>query len=605
MHKKTFTAVLGLTLFVSLNVFAASKRYIVVYKSNVGLQAMDNYMKKESSHALGKAKTLKNIKMMVLSPSNQAVVESFKKHPEVAAVVEEFVFPAPKPMSKTALKVSKAQSNQLNATVVGADPMTFQQGTKTPWGIMAVHAPAAWTASGAGSEAHVLVVDTGIDINHEALAGRFVKAKNFVPEMFFGFPVGDADETQFQDEVGHGTHVSGTVGAMYNDKTGFVGVAPKAKMSMGKVCAPDGCPSASIIEAINWGVQEKVDVITMSLGGAWPECTATYDECYAYYTKKGLPAQEADARAQRDVGMYESIKLEQTALDAAEQAGVMTIAASGNSGLDDGASPEIGYPARHSSTLAVGAVDVNLQRALFSQYGPQLAVVAPGVDVVSSIPMGSGLESSVKINMGGVETEVKSASFAGTKSIDTPASASLMDAGFGAPSDFAGKNFQGKFALISRGGTGADGKPLTFVVKLQNAMKAKAAGAIIYNNAAGIAPGTVGEDEIDFPMVIIEQATGQQIVAQLTAGQNVSATLQTLKTDYSAFQGTSMATPHVAGVAALVISTYKLSHNGQAPTPAMVRDLITKTAHPLAPNDLNQYGKGMVQADAAVTAAQQ
>ena len=65
-----------------------------------------------------------------------------------------------------------------------------------------------------------------------------------------------------------------------------------------------------------------------------------------------------------------------------------------------------------------------------------------------------------------------------------------------------------------------------------------------------------------------------------------------------------MATPHVAGVAALVISAYKLSHAGQVPTPAVVRDLIKNTATPLAPNDKNQFGHGFVQADAAVTAAQ-
>lgn len=598
MNIKRFTTLAALTFFASASVFAAaSKRYIVVYKSDVGMQAMDNYMKKESSKALGKTKSLKNVKMMLLTPSNSKVVESFKNHPEVADVVEEFMLPAPKPMSASSLNISKAQS-AVNTTVVAADPMTFQPGTKTPWGILAVNAPSAWTASGAGSEAHVLVIDTGIDVNHESLAGRFVKTKNFVPEIIFGMPIGDVDENAFQDDVGHGTHVSGTVGSSYNEKTGFVGVAPKAKLSMGKVCIPEGCPSGSIIEAINWGAQEKFDIITMSLGGPMPECTGTLEECIDYYLQKGMEYGEAEANAQADVNYYKTIKLEEAALASAEAAGVMTIAASGNSGTPDGGSPEIGYPARYDKTLSVGAVDSTIQRALFSQYGPQLDIVAPGVDVVSSIPTGSGKESVVKITIGGVETEVKSSSFNGVKVVMGTKSADLMDAGLGKPSDFTGKNFVGKFALIGRG-------EITFGEKVKNAMAAKAAGVLIYNNAAGVPSGTVGDGkEIDYPVAMIEQTVGQNIVTQLTAGQAASASVATVTTSYSAFQGTSMATPHVAGVAALVVSTYKLSHQGQAPTPAFVREVLMKTARPLLPNDNNQYGSGFVQADAAVAAAQ-
>ena len=70
-------------------------------------------------------------------------------------------------------------------------------------------------------------------------------------------------------------------------------------------------------------------------------------------------------------------------------------------------------------------------------------------------------------------------------------------------------------------------------------------------------------------------------------------------TDYASFQGTSMATPHVAGVAALVRAANK------SLTPAQVRDVLKNTATPLGPNDNNEYGRGMVNAEAAVAQAVQ
>ena len=64
-----------------------------------------------------------------------------------------------------------------------------------------------------------------------------------------------------------------------------------------------------------------------------------------------------------------------------------------------------------------------------------------------------------------------------------------------------------------------------------------------------------------------------------------------------------MATPHVAGVAALVISAYKMAHGGQTMAPAALRAMLSKTAFQLGPNTDNQYGAGIIQADAAVFAA--
>jgi subtilisin family serine protease len=78
----------------------------------------------------------------------------------------------------------------------------------------------------------------------------------------------------------------------------------------------------------------------------------------------------------------------------------------------------------------------------------------------------------------------------------------------------------------------------------------------------------------------------------------VNGSIAVIKTDYASFQGTSMATPHVVGVAALVRAANK------SLTPAQVRTLLKSTATQLSgPNDENQLGSGLVNAEAAVTQA--
>jgi subtilisin family serine protease len=462
--------------------------------------------------------------MLVVESSDAAAIKSLRQHPAIALVEEEIIHPAPQPMSTHG--------------TVSVLPTNKTKNMTMPWGILAVNAPDAWsTTRGAG--ARVMVLDTGLDIGHPAVKNQLEAGQNFT-----SFDVND-----ITDDVGHGTHVSGTILAdgLNGD---LVGVAPEAKLLMGKVCSAQGCSSIAIAEGINWAVQEKVSVVNMSLGGALMS--------------------EGEAQA----------------LVAAEQAGVMVVAASGNDGT-----AKVGYPAAFRTVLAVGAVDSTLKKAEFSQYGPELAVVGPGVDVISSVPRGTGRAATVTADLGKGLTEINATPFVGSP-LAQNAENEVVFAGLGQPQDFAGINVTGKFALISRG-------TISFADKVKNAIAAGAAGVIIYNNVPGLMQGTLTADgsETAVPAAMIEQSIGEAAKQLLAQGQAVRFSMSIDATDYASFQGTSMATPHVAGVAALVRAA------NPNLTPDQVRQLLKSTATKLGPNTNNEYGAGLVNAREAVAKA--
>lgn len=600
---------------------AQAKRYFVTYKSVQGYKMMDNYMKLESaSKPFVVSRSLKNIHAMIIDAPNVSVVDQLKSHPEVASVVEEYFIPAPKPVNGYHLSSAVSTSTTLNPTNTSANPDSFIQTKGTPWGIIAVKAPGAWGLSDAGANARVLVLDTGIDSSHPAVRHNIEQTQNFVSAPNDGSKM---DPANTQDDVGHGTHVSGTIAGNYNDQTGFVGVAPKVRLLMGKVCQPvvctdpkdpktckGGCSLLDIAAGIDWGIEKKVDVISMSLGVAYPEDPTAGIKCKLFDLKCHANKFSKRKAWEAQIGLIDQLAEPiRTSLANAEAVGVFTVAASGNSAKEadpkdpiahPATNPPIGYPAAADSVFAVGALDNKLTKTSFSQWGPALDITAPGAGVLSAVPLGTGRVSLVYILMNGQKTEIPSSAFGGTKEVLTPVTAELVYVGLGKPEDFLGKSLAGKFAFIQRG-------EITFVEKVKNAMNAGAAGAIIYNNADGVlSGGTIAEEgqpDKDFPVFGIEKSVGDTLAQSLQAGQSASSEVSILKTDYMAWDGTSMATPHVAGVAALAISAYRLSHGGKTIAPADLRALLQRTALPLGPNTNNEYGAGMVQAAAAVAAA--
>jgi subtilisin family serine protease len=286
------------------------------------------------------------------------------------------------------------------------------------WHLPSIQMPAAWDTS-TGQQVIVAVVDTGVDFRATDLAST-----SRLPG--YDFANDDNDPT---DDQAHGTHVAGTIAQSTNNGTGVAGVAFGAQILPVKVLGANGQGSyENIIKGIVYAVDQGAKVINLSLAG------------------------RAGSSALEDAMQYANSK------------GVVVVAAAGNSG---GA---VEFPAAYDEyVIGVGSVRFDSQRPTYSNFGPQVDVMAPGGDL-----------------------------------------------------------------SVDQNGDGyADGV-------LQQTFKT---------------PGTF---------------------------------------TYLFYEGTSMASPHVAGLAALLLS------RSPALTPAMVENLMVQSAKPAGPSDQN--GAGLIQAAAALAA---
>ncbi len=204
------------------------------------------------------------------------------------------------------------------------------------WGVKRIGAGAVHSYN-KGTGIKVAIIDSGIDYNHPDLAANYAG----------GYDIYNNDNDPM-DDYGHGTHVAGTVAALDND-TGVIGVAPEAHLYAIKVLGSSGSGWWSdVISGIEWAVANDMQVINMSLGSS-----------------SGSSA----------LGI---------ACDAAEDAGVVVVAAAGNSGNFWGYGDRVLYPAKYDSVIAVAATDSTDERAYFSSTGPDVELAAPGVNVLST-----------------------------------------------------------------------------------------------------------------------------------------------------------------------------------------------------------------------------
>jgi serine protease len=200
-----------------------------------------------------------------------------------------------------------------------------------------IHAPEAWAMT-QGAGVTVAIIDTGVTHSGKVVEDiqgvEFVKPYNFV-----------SDNTNANDDHGHGTHVACTVAEQTNNGIGAVGIAPKVKIMPLKVLSKFGSGSiADISAAIMYAADNGAKVINMSLGG--PFANSVLENAVNYAHKKG----------------------------------VIVVCAAGNSGPKENS---VGYPAGYKNSVSVSSVDSTGELAWYSSWGKKVDISAPGGDTRS------------------------------------------------------------------------------------------------------------------------------------------------------------------------------------------------------------------------------
>jgi subtilisin family serine protease len=131
------------------------------------------------------------------------------------------------------------------------------------WGLKKIGAEAAWANGATGEGVKIGVVDTGVDLEHEDLAGKVVAHTSCLGSG--GDPA--ACEGSGQDDQGHGTHVSGIAAAIKDNQKGVAGVAPSAQLVVARVFGPGGqADTSDVLAGIKWVVDHGAQVVNLSLG---------------------------------------------------------------------------------------------------------------------------------------------------------------------------------------------------------------------------------------------------------------------------------------------------------------------------------------------------
>ncbi len=209
------------------------------------------------------------------------------------------------------------------------DPKWNQQ-----WGPKKIYAPEAWDYQKGSTSVIVAVLDSGVDYNHEDLAGRVIKGYDFV---------NNDNDPMDDNPYSHGTHVAGIIGAIMDNNRGIAGIA-QVKILAIKVGDQYRPYPDSVADGIYYAANNSAKIISMSLSF------------------------NSD---------YERVR---RACEYAWSQGALLIASVGNEGQEVQK-----YPAAYDKVIAVGAIDSNDQQAPFSNYGSHVELVAPGVNILSTV----------------------------------------------------------------------------------------------------------------------------------------------------------------------------------------------------------------------------
>ncbi|OAB37054.1 hypothetical protein PMSD_09625 [Paenibacillus macquariensis subsp. defensor] len=432
-----------------------------------------------------------------------------------------------------------------------------------------------WDSGYTGKGVKVAVIDTGIDYNHPSLKDAFKGGYDFVDNDDDPMETLPDDTKPIKNgnsyDTSHGTHVSGTIvgqgdPAHPDAGKGWVrGVAPGADLYVYRVLGPYGSGTTeAIIAAIEKSIVDEMDVINLSLG-------STLNNQYSATSK---------------------------AADNASLVGVTVVLANGNDGPTAGT---VGSPATSQLGISVGASSPPVHTPVFDSTQLGTIYAQHAIDAPELTPTGQDLD--------------------------------LVYANLGSEDDYKHLNVTGKTVLVSRG-------TLSFADKAINAKAAGAKALIIHNNEGGEIAAQLGGAEEDYiPTYTITQKDGLDLTDELTKGnthvtfamideqdlmgdfssRGPSFPSYSIKPDLSApgvgirssipsytgdytnayedLQGTSMAAPHIAGAAALMLE--KTAKDGLNLNPDQMKSLLANNSVPIknrkgAPYAVNVQGAGRV-----------
>lgn len=204
------------------------------------------------------------------------------------------------------------------------------------WNLPAIETERGWSLTRGSKDVIVAVVDTGVQADHPDLRGQLLTGYN---------AVGGGKAEPF-DDVGHGTHVAGVIGALVNNAEGVAGISWYNKILPVKALDATGVGTTyTVAEGIIWATDHGAKVINLSLGN-YADSDFLHDAIrYAY---------------DRDV---------------------VLVSAAGNDNTE-----RPGFPAAYPEVFAVAATNASGEKASFSNYGDYIDVAAPGEAIASTYP---------------------------------------------------------------------------------------------------------------------------------------------------------------------------------------------------------------------------
>ncbi len=228
-------------------------------------------------------------------------------------------------------------------------------GWPSQYGPIKIQAPQAWEITTGSISVTIAIVDTGVDLNHPDLAEKIWNNAGEIPsngvdddangylDDWRGWDFANNDNNP-QDDYGHGTHVAGIAAATSNNGIGITGVAWGARLMSLKILDQSGNgTNADLALALHYAVDNGAQIINLSVGDPPPDPVMEEAVNYAYTH------------------------------------GAVVIAAAGNSGAAG-----VYYPGAYANAIAVAATDANNKVALFSSYGLEVDLAAPGSSIYST-----------------------------------------------------------------------------------------------------------------------------------------------------------------------------------------------------------------------------